>query len=79
MTLKNSMITREQVQRNEDLQPMYNARYLGGYDVRNIYEAARTKDRALIQSLVDALADPQSKGAAALDEAKEQGFTPTEG
>ena len=53
MTLKNSMITREQVQRNEDLQPMYNARYLGGYDVRAIYEAQRTKDRALIQTLMD--------------------------
>lgn len=43
MTLRNSLITREQVRQNEDLQPMYNARYLGGYDVRAIYETERTK------------------------------------
>lgn len=43
-------------------------------------EAQRTKDRALIQTLVNALADPHkmSNGSAALDEAKENGFTPTE-
>ena len=98
MTLRNSLITREQVRQNEELQPLYNARYLGGSDVRDIYEAQRTKDRALIQTLVNALDSTEDldngcplptwqKGyeemcdmrSNALDAAKEQGFTPTEG
>ena len=55
MTLRNSLITREQVRASRELQHSYNARYLGGYDVRDIYEAQRTKDRALIQNLLNAL------------------------
>lgn len=97
MTLRNSLITREQVRQNEDLQPLYNARYLGGHDVRAIYEAQRTRDRALIQNLMDKadsvikrLDIPKWKWdqhtgelirelQVALDAAKDQGFTPTEG
>ena len=55
MTLRNSLITREQVRASRELQHSYNARYLGGYDVRDFYEAQRTKDRALIQNLLNAL------------------------
>lgn len=97
MTLRNSLITREQVRASRELQHSYNARYLGGYDVRDFYEAQRTRDRALIQTLMDK-ADSVIKRwdspkwkwdqhtgelirelQVALDAAKEQGFTPTEG
>ena len=78
LTLRKGLMTREAVRKNKDLQTIYNARFLGGYEVRNLYEAERTKLLDLIRQGAEAV-EIQAKslrtyGPHPLIELQEQAF-----
>ncbi len=97
--MEDPLLTDQQIENGIDWTPMaVSARAMTPHAVRAFYEAQITKDRALIQTLVNALDSTEDldngcplptwqKGyeemcdmrSNALDAAKEQGFTPTEG
>ena len=87
--MEDPLLTDQQIENGIDWTPMaVSARAMTPHAVRAFYEAQITKDRALIQALVNALdkctidkpdIDGTEFQATALSTAKEQGFTPTEG
>lgn len=87
--MEDPLLSDQQIENGIDWTPMaVSARAMTPHAVRAFYEAQITKDRALIQALVNALdkctidkpdIDGTEFQATALSTAKEQGFTPTEG
>lgn len=96
--MEDPLLTDQQIENGIDWTPMaVSARAMTPHAVRAFYEAQITKDRALIQTLMDKADsvikrwdfpkwrwDQHTGGfirelQVAVDAAKEQGFTPTEG